>query len=397
MDHVHWWLFALSFVTGLVLTLALRVRPVKRQVPVGAPNAGGATADAEPERPTTVIPVEQETMPVADERPTTVVRAELDLLTPKPPPAEEPAATKVPDAEEPPAVMVPAEQPTEVTDNPPGDEPPTTTPAAEESPKPGRSFRRFRPKRARTAEDPPTEILPIDRLAELTEPPADPGSTATEIPADQEPTAVLPVEPEPETTQIPVDQEPPTTMLPVEPEPETTEIPVAPEPPPAEEPRKAGFSFLRRFFAKPEPTAEKPSRGKRPAAKKAPAKKGRPGAKGSTKKTPPGKKPPLRKVPPGKKPHGAKARPAKPAPVAKQPATKWTPVLPYEPYGPGSARATPDGGGPAGWLVKGRSDTRLYYTPDDPAYDPTVAQVWFKDEAAAARACFTPWCKSSRK
>jgi hypothetical protein len=73
------------------------------------------------------------------------------------------------------------------------------------------------------------------------------------------------------------------------------------------------------------------------------------------------------------------------------------PVLPYAPYGPGSARATPDGGGPAGWLVKGRSDTRLYYTPDDPAYDATVAQVWFKDEESAARALFTPWRKSSRK
>ena len=71
--------------------------------------------------------------------------------------------------------------------------------------------------------------------------------------------------------------------------------------------------------------------------------------------------------------------------------------VPYEPYGPGSARATPNGGGPAGWLVKGRSNTRLYYTPDDPAYDQTVAQVWFKDEQAAMRACFTPWRKSSRK
>jgi hypothetical protein len=47
--------------------------------------------------------------------------------------------------------------------------------------------------------------------------------------------------------------------------------------------------------------------------------------------------------------------------------------------------------------VKGRSDTRLYYTPDDPTYDPTVAQVWFKDEASAARAHFTPWRKSLRK
>ena len=70
--------------------------------------------------------------------------------------------------------------------------------------------------------------------------------------------------------------------------------------------------------------------------------------------------------------------------------------MPYSPYGPGSARATPEGGGPSGWLVKGRSDTRLYYTPDDPTYDATVAQVWFKDEESAARALFTPWRKSAK-
>jgi uncharacterized membrane protein ArfC len=82
--------------------------------------------------------------------------------------------------------------------------------------------------------------------------------------------------------------------------------------------------------------------------------------------------------------------------VAKESPTTKIPTVPYAPYGPGSARATPDGGGPAGWLVKGRSDTRLYYTPDDPTYDPTVAQVWFKDEESALRARFTPWRKSSR-
>jgi hypothetical protein len=73
------------------------------------------------------------------------------------------------------------------------------------------------------------------------------------------------------------------------------------------------------------------------------------------------------------------------------------PTLPYAPFGPGSARATPDGGGPAGWPVKGRSDTRLYYTLEDPAYDEIVAQVWFKDEKSAARALFTPWRKSTKR
>lgn len=74
-------------------------------------------------------------------------------------------------------------------------------------------------------------------------------------------------------------------------------------------------------------------------------------------------------------------------------------------YSGGSVRAVRPGLGArwcrwqrtAGWLVKGRSDTRLYYTPEDPTYDPTVAQVWFQDEESAARAFFTPWRKSTRR
>jgi uncharacterized membrane protein ArfC len=84
-------------------------------------------------------------------------------------------------------------------------------------------------------------------------------------------------------------------------------------------------------------------------------------------------------------------------PVVKESPTQKIPTVPFAPYGPGSARAGAEGGGPAGWLVKGRSDTRLYYTPDDATYERTVAQVWFKDEESAVRAYFTPWRKSSRK
>ena len=84
-------------------------------------------------------------------------------------------------------------------------------------------------------------------------------------------------------------------------------------------------------------------------------------------------------------------------PVVKASPTQKIPTVPFAPYGPGSARAGAEGGGPAGWLVKGRSDTRLYYTPDDATYERTVAQVWFKDEESAVRAYFTPWRKSSRK
>jgi uncharacterized membrane protein ArfC len=93
----------------------------------------------------------------------------------------------------------------------------------------------------------------------------------------------------------------------------------------------------------------------------------------------------------------AEETPTTTIPVAEETPTKKIPAVPYAPYGPGSARAGAEGAGPAGWLVKGRSDTRLYYTPDDATYDRTVAQVWFKDEDSAMRAFFTPWRKSSRK
>jgi uncharacterized membrane protein ArfC len=79
------------------------------------------------------------------------------------------------------------------------------------------------------------------------------------------------------------------------------------------------------------------------------------------------------------------------------PDTAQIPLVTYASYGPGSARAQPDGSGPDGWVVKGRTDTRLYYMPGDPTYDPTVAQVWFEDEASAVRAFFTPWRKSAKR
>ena len=78
-------------------------------------------------------------------------------------------------------------------------------------------------------------------------------------------------------------------------------------------------------------------------------------------------------------------------PVRKEFPTTKIPVSPLAPYGPGSANPGPDGSGPPGWLVKGRMDTQLYYTPDDPAYDATAAQVWFIDEEAATGARFMPW------
>jgi uncharacterized membrane protein ArfC len=111
----------------------------------------------------------------------------------------------------------------------------------------------------------------------------------------------------------------------------------------------------------------------------------------TTTKIPVAKETPTTKIP------VAKDTPTTKIPVATETPTMKIPVVPYPPYGPGSARAGAEGSGPAGWLVKGRSDTRLYYTPDDATYDRTVAEVWFKDEESAMRAYFTPWRKSSRK
>lgn len=84
-------------------------------------------------------------------------------------------------------------------------------------------------------------------------------------------------------------------------------------------------------------------------------------------------------------------------PVANELPTANVSVVTYASYGPGSARAAADGSGPPGWLVKGCTDTRLYYTPDDSAYDPTAAHVWFQDEESAKRAFFTPWRTSSKR
>ncbi len=62
MNHVHGWLFGLSFALGLVLTLALLARPVKREVPLEVsaditviPDPPTTRVVADP--PTRIIPV----------------------------------------------------------------------------------------------------------------------------------------------------------------------------------------------------------------------------------------------------------------------------------------------------------------------------------------------------
>jgi hypothetical protein len=177
------------------------------------------------------------------------------------------------------------------------------------------------------------------------------------------PAGALGDESEPPTTQMPSDMEPPTTIIPVETEPPTTMIPVETGSPTTKIPVETGS-----------PTTKIPVETGSPTTKIPVAKDG------------PTTKIPAADRPPRKRPPGAKGSP-----------TRKIPVVAYAPFGPGSARADRRGNGPSGWMVKGRSDTRLYYTPDDATYDQTVAQVWFRDEESAVRAHFTPWRKSSRK
>lgn len=70
--------------------------------------------------------------------------------------------------------------------------------------------------------------------------------------------------------------------------------------------------------------------------------------------------------------------------------------VPAGPYGRGSALPGADGGGPAGWPIKGNVDSMLYHPPDSPAYTETIAEVWFFDEETAKAAGFDKWDKNFR-
>ena len=65
--------------------------------------------------------------------------------------------------------------------------------------------------------------------------------------------------------------------------------------------------------------------------------------------------------------------------------------VPPGPHGPGSALPNADGSGPSGWTVKGNQYSMLYHSPASPAYDVTVAEVWFRDEDTARAAGFARW------
>jgi uncharacterized membrane protein ArfC len=151
-----------------------------------------------------------------------------------------------------------------------------------------------------------------------------------------------------------------------------------------------GLTFTLLKKGRPAVESEAPTTKIR-AAEEPPTTKIRVPKEAPTRKIPVAKEAPTTKIP------VAIETPTQKIPVVKETPTTKIPTVPFAPYGPGSARAGAEGAGPAGWLVKGRSDTRHYYTPDDATYERTVAQVWFKDEESAMRAYFTPWRKSSSK
>lgn len=102
--------------------------------------------------------------------------------------------------------------------------------------------------------------------------------------------------------------------------------------------------------------------------------------------------------------HGGTSTPAGAAAVVTGGGAVSTPAarivsieeVPAGPHGRGSAKAGADGSGPAGWLIKGNADSMLYHGPDSPAYEQTIAEVWFFDEATAKAAGFDKWDKNFR-
>ena len=224
----------------------------------------------------------------------------------------------------------------------------------------------------RSGDESTTEIIPVAEWSPL-------------IPDEMYWSTTIPDEMESPTTMIPVGREPPTTMIPVPKDPPTTKIPVAEESPTTKI-----------------PVANEPSTTKIPVAEESPTTKIPVANEPPTTKIPGAEESPTTNIPVAKALPPAKSPPAKRTPAKRTPPGRGSPprkrkMVPYAPFGPGSARADAKGNGPSGWIVKGRSDTRLYYTPDDATYDQTVAQVWFRDEESAARAHFTPWRTSSKK
>jgi hypothetical protein len=56
MSHVNGWLLGFAFLLGLLLTFALTIRRVKREVPVSSSVGAASAGTAESETPTTTLP-----------------------------------------------------------------------------------------------------------------------------------------------------------------------------------------------------------------------------------------------------------------------------------------------------------------------------------------------------
>ncbi|MFV0495803.1 hypothetical protein [Mycobacterium sp.] len=173
-----------------------------------------------------------------------------------------------------------------------------------------------------------------------------------------------------------------------------------PPPAPAEPPVVAAAPAAPRTPGAP---VEEPSGGKTPegqprhakkeAVKASPPKRGPVPRDLAGKRAPTARKRPVRRVPANRRKEPKRAPVVEPGRhdiSARKPRAPRKPLMPYAPYGPGSMRAEPDGSGPEGWPVKGRTDSRLYYAPGDTDYDATEAQVWFENEELAIKAFFSP-------
>ncbi|MDR7087584.1 Tfp pilus assembly protein FimV [Aeromicrobium panaciterrae] len=139
---------------------------------------------------------------------------------------------------------------------------------------------------------------------------------------------------------------------------------------------------------------------KKAAAKKAPAKKAP--AKAAAKKAPAkavAKKAPVKvaakkapvKVAAKKAPVKVAAKKAPVKAVAKKAPAKKAPAKKAVAAGkfPGSARPLSGGRAPsAAYKIKGNEDSMIYHTPDSPFYGQTIAETWFRTEAAAVAAGF---------
>lgn len=129
--------------------------------------------------------------------------------------------------------------------------------------------------------------------------------------------------------------------------------------------------------------AKKASPAKKVAAKKV-AVAAAPAAKKTTAKKATAKKVTVAAVPAAKKAPAAKKTATKTA-AKKAPAKKAVAAGRF----PGSAAPLPGGRAPsAQYKIKGNEDSMIYHTPDSPFYGQTIAETWFKTEAAAVAAGF---------